>query len=307
MSKTHASFVNLEGDDLETRLNAAHRRARAEAASRPEPLYWVAYKFTVRPNVSVDAVLSNAAGLNAELGGVITGNVGEYETRDLGVFLLYADVAGREPEPSRAEIYNLGRERVYEGRPVYWLGEGATVESLKLLESLLRTTKDESVGGKLTQAIALHEGEQAETLLAELARGSSHVAVRAGAVFWLGRFGVNLPLVEEVAGDARESLVVRQQAILSIGKSRAAGALDALRRLLGVVEEHALREAVVNAIAKSRQPGADELLKSYAESGDDAGLQRRAQMQLLKASGAKGQAKAGKQKESARKDRSWRL
>jgi hypothetical protein len=307
MSKTNANFINLEGGNLESRLNAAHQQARADAASRHEPFYWVAYKFTVRPNVSVDAVLVNAEGLSSELGGVIMGNVGEYETRDLGIFLLYGGAAGHEPEPQRAEIYNLERERVNEVRPVYWLGEGGVAESLKLLEGLLQRTKDELVGGKLTEAIALHDGQEVKALLSELARRGSLVAVRAGAVFWLGRLGENLSLVEEVAADGRESLAVRQQAIMGIGKSRAEGALDALGRLLGVVEEHALREAVVNAIAKSRQPGATELLKSFSESSDDAGLRRRAQMQLLKASGGKSGAKEEKLKEYARKDRSWRL
>lgn len=274
------NFISVDGDDLQARLAAAQTQARTASRSR----YWAAYKFPVRPNMSVDAVLMSSTGLSSELIGAITGNVGEHETRSLGVFLLYGEP---EQEPLRVEIYNLERTRNYEGWPVYWLGEVESPESLKLLSSLVRLTKDEMVGGKIVEAIAVHESPQVAELLAELARSSQLVAVRSGAVFCLGRFGENLSLVEEVAGNASENVSVRQQAILAIGKSRSAGALEALRRLMGVVREHSLREAIVKAVAKSRQPGANELLESFVENSDDAVLKRRAQMQLLKASGKK--------------------
>lgn len=296
MSKTNKSFISVEGDDLQVRLAAAQTQARAASRHR----YWAAYKFPVRPNVSVDAVSISSIGIETQVG-IITGNVGEHETRSLGVFLFYSE---HETEPSRVEIYNLERERNYEDWPVYWLGEVEASESLTLLSSLIRLTKNETVGGKLVEAIALHESPQVEQLLSELTRSSPLVAVRGAAVFCLGRFGQNLALVEEVAGNGRENTHVRQQAIIAIGKSRSPGALDALRRLVGVVEEQCLREVIVNAIAKSRHPDAVELLKTFAERTDDAGLSRRARQQILRASGAK---KEAKRKGSARKDRSWRF
>ena len=278
-------FINVEGDDLQARLDAA--QAQARAASR----YWVAYKFPVRPNVSIDAGSINSMEGTAELGTIISGDVGEHETRSLGVFLLYG-----ARELLRVEIYNLERERNYEGWPVYWLGEVESPESLTLLSVLVRQTKTEAIGGKLADAIALHESPEVEELLSELARSSSLVLVRAGAVFSLGRFGQNLALVEEVAGDGRENAHVRQQAIMAIGKSRTPGVLDALRRLTVVVKEHSLRETIVNAVVKSQHPDAGELLKTFAERSDDAGLSRRAQLHLQKASGEKRRMKEEKRK-----------
>jgi HEAT repeat protein len=289
MSKTNESFISVEGDDLQARLEAA--QTQAQSASR----YWTAYKFPVRPSVSIDAVSINSMGIETQVG-IITGNVGEHETRSLGVFLLY-----EERELLRVEIYNLERERNYEGWPVYWLGEVEAPESLTLLNTLLRATTNETIGGKLTDAIALHDSPQVEGILSELARSSTLVAVRAGAVFCLGRFGQNLALVEEVAGNRLEHTFVRQQAIMAIGKSRTQGALDALRRLLAVVEEYSLRETIVNAVAKSQHPDAKEVLKTFAERGDDPGLSQRAQMQLLKASGEKSRMKEAKGKEYARR------
>lgn len=280
MSKKN--FINVEGDDLQARLAAAQRQA--QTASR----YWAAYKFPVRPNVSID---DESMGVNPGPGMIICGNVGEHETRSLGVFLLYG-----QRELLRVEIYNLERDRNYEGWPVYWLGEVESPESLTLLSSLVRETKNEAIGGKLVNAIAVHESPQVEGLLSELARSSPLVAVRTGAVFCLGRFGQNLALVEEVAGNRREQTNVRQQAIMAIGKGRSPGALDALRRLSGVVEEPFLREAIVNAVGKSRHPDAEALLKVFAEHCDDAGVSWRAQQHLLKASGEKSRMKEAKRR-----------
>ena len=273
----------MEGDDLQARLAAAH--TQAQAGSR----YWAAYKFPVRPDVSIDAESISSMGVSTET--IICGNVGEHETRSLGVFLLYG-----ARELLRVEIYNLKRRRNYEGLTVYWIGEVESPESLTLLSSLVRSVTSETMGSKLVDAIALHESPQAEELLSELARSSPLVAVRAGAVFCLGRFGQNLPLVEEVAGNGRENTHVRQQAIMAIGKSRSPGALDALRRLSEVIEEPFLREAIVNAVAKSRHPDAEEFLKTFAERSDDEGFSRRARLHLLKASGEKSRMKEAKRK-----------
>jgi hypothetical protein len=299
MSKTNKSFISVEGVDLQARFAAAQIQARAV----PRHRYWVAYKFPVRLNVSVDAESMNSVGIGTHVG-IILGNVGEHETRSLGVFLFYKE---RETEASRVELYNLDRDRNYEGWPVYWLGEVEASDSLTLLGSLVRLTKIETVGGKLVDAIAVHESPQVEELLSELTRSSPLVAVRATAVFCLGRFGQNLALVEEVAGNSREDTFVREQAIMAIGKSRTPGTLDALRRLISVVEEQSLREVIVRAIAKSRHPDAVEWLKSFAERTDDPGLRRQAQQAFLKASGEKSRMKEAKRKASDRKDRSCRV
>ncbi|HET6978730.1 MAG TPA: HEAT repeat domain-containing protein [Pyrinomonadaceae bacterium] len=299
MSKTNRHFISVDGDDLQVRLAAAQRAARAASRHR----YWAAYKFPVLPNVSIDAVSISSIGVEMQVG-IITGNVGELETRSLGVFLSYGE---RETEPSRVEIYNLDRKRDYEGWPVYWLGEVEASESLTLLGSLVRRTKNEMVGGKLVEAISVHESPQVEELLTELTRSSPLVAVRGGAVFCLGRFGHNLALVEEVAGNRREHIEVRRQAIMAIGRNRWTDKLDALRRLLNEVEEPSLRQTIVNLIAKSRHPDANELLKILSERTGDAELSRHARQLMLGASGARSRIREVKRRERARPDRSWRF
>ena len=302
MSKAN-EYINVEGDDLQVRLAAAQTQARAASRHR----YWAAYKFPVRPNVSVDAETISSMGIEM-LVGIITGYVCEHETRSLGVFLFYSE---RETEPSRVEIYNLKRRRFYEGLPVYWIGEVEAPESLTLLSSLVRRTKIENVGVKLVEAISVHESPQVEELLTELARSSPLVAVRGGAVFSLGRFGWNLALVEEVAGNGSENMKVRQQAITALGKSCSPGAFDALRRLLGVVKEPSLLESIICAIGRSRHPDAGEVLKSFIKRTYDPGLRRCAEQTLDRASGAKCGMKEVRRRGSARRyprrDRCWRL
>jgi hypothetical protein len=285
-------IITVEGNDLQSRLDTAQTQARDASRHR----YWAAYKFPVRPNVSVDAGSMSPMGIEMQVGVVTTGNVGEDETRSLGVFLLYG-----ERELLRVEIYNLERQRDYDGWPIYWLGEVEAPESLALLSSLVRRTKNETIGAKLVEAITVHDSPQVEELLTDLTRSSPLVAVRAGAVFTLGRFGQNLALVEAVAGDGREHTQVRQQAIMALGKCRTPGAFDALRRLAGVIREHSLREAIVNAVGRSQQPGAAELLKTFAERTDDPALSRRAQQLLDKASGAKRRIKDAKRRAYAHK------
>ena len=282
MSKKN--FINVAGDDLQARLAAAQTQAQTESR------YWAAYRFPVRRNISIDAESISSMGISTELGFII-GNVGEHETQSLGVFLLY-----EARELLRVEIYNLERERNYEGYPLYWLGEVESAESLVLLSSLVRSVKSEMMGGKLVDAIALHESPEVEGILSELTRSSPLVAVRATAVFCLGRFGQNLALAEEVAGNQAEDRYVRQQAIMAIGKGSSPGALDALRRLADVVKEPFLREVIVNAVAKSRHPDAKELLKNFAERSDDERLSQRARLHLFKASGAKSRMKEAKRK-----------
>jgi len=106
-------FINIENGNLTSRLATARQQGR----STPARSYWIAYGFPVRPNVAVDVVQKGAAG-EPEFSGVVTGNVGAYETRNLGIFLLYSEA---KELPVRAEVYNLERQRDYDGLPVYWL------------------------------------------------------------------------------------------------------------------------------------------------------------------------------------------
>jgi hypothetical protein len=275
-------FINVEGGDLAARLASARQRARP--ASTPARPHWVAYGFPVRRQVAVDVVIGGVQDAPTEFG-VITGNVGQYETRNLGVFLLYAD-AGADA-PARVEVYNLDRQRDFDGLPVYWLGRAEAAESLRLLRGFVGRASGHGLDENLTQAIALHDDPQAETMLEELARKSPSVGARTRAIFWLGRLGGHLPLLSELARAAGEPLPVRQEAVRAISKGSDANALSALRDLYASVNEQPLKEEIIDAAAKSRQPGAADFLTQIAQGDENSDLGRRARSRLDKATGEK--------------------
>lgn len=267
-------FINVESPaELGARVSAA--RARAGRASGP---YWVAYGFPVRPDVAVDI---NIDGFEAT---TAVGGAGEFETRNLGVFMLF-EAAGAAP--SRVEVYNLDRRRDYEGRPVYWLGRAGSPESLALLRDLVGRAASDQAAQRLTAAVGLHDDAQVAALLESLARTAPSAAARGEAARWLSRVGGHLQTLSAIARNGEEQVAVRAEAVRAIGKSDEAGAGGLLAELYDALESPALKSAVVSAAAKNRQREAVALLNRLAESEPDAGLRAQAQQSLRKATGAK--------------------
>src|SRR5687768_17572738 len=137
------NFINVEGQDLKSRLAAAVKLGSAQ-----QRRFWVAYTFDVRPGVAFDAVFFGSGGDAMFMNGGIVGS--RFETRKLGVFLLH-EISGRQIV--RAEIYNLERPRDYAGYPVYWLGLGPSEESLPLLQGLVDTVQSREAEERLVDAI----------------------------------------------------------------------------------------------------------------------------------------------------------
>ncbi|MFN2598962.1 MAG: hypothetical protein ABR563_17460, partial [Pyrinomonadaceae bacterium] len=133
---TSASFIMVEGSDLNARLEAASRRARADSRQTP---YWTAYSFDVRPGVAVDPAGGGAFyGSMNGYGGIYvfsgTSAAGmTIETRNLAVFLLRSPASNTI---TRMEIYNLDRTREYGGYPVYFTGRANNEESLSFLRGI---------------------------------------------------------------------------------------------------------------------------------------------------------------------------
>lgn len=288
-------FINVAGENLTSRLATARQQARSRAASTPTHSYWIAYGFSVRPNVAIDVVIKS--GEFETEPGVMTGNVGEYETRNLGVFLLYSEAnSGAQRDlPVRAEVYNLDRHRDYEGLPVYWLGRASAAESFSLLRTLLKQSADNQLAENLTQAIALHDDPQAEVILEDLLRPGNLEASRVRAIFWLGHIGSHVPLLSALARDANEPFSVRQASVRAIGKSSDPQVVATLRDLYASVNDQAMKEVIIDSVAKSRERGpAVEFLTQLAQADENPELREHARSRLDKATGEKQRRKADK-------------
>jgi HEAT repeat protein len=234
-------FVAVEGGTLEARRAAAIARGRAEASVSH---FWVAYAFDVRPGVAVDLEVRGANGEVISLDGVTFQNGSKVETRNLAVFLLYER---NTDAPDRVEVYNLDRQRGYDGYPVYWLGRATADESFALLQGLLQSQPSGWVAERAVVAIGLHDDPRAADLLEGIVRQSRVERARTTAVMWLGIVADRVPFLAELVRDEREDLELRKQAAMAIGVGRSASAVATLRGLYDSVTNRDVREQLIVA------------------------------------------------------------
>jgi hypothetical protein len=265
-------FVRVKAGSLRAGVETAHRQARASA---PRARFWTAYSFNARAGVAVDSVPG--------VTGVVTGEVGAYETRNVGVFMLH------EPETGtveRVEIFNLDRQRDFEGQKVYWLGHAASDESIGLLKSLVESSRRSEVAEQSVLAVALHEDSSVTQALRNFVQTSSLLGVRAAAVSWLGRTPGQLPFLADLVRDAREGAEIRQHAVMSIAKNRDADSFVTLQNLYASVAERGVKETIIRSAAKNvhRQAASDFLIQ-IAETDPDYELRERALSTLRKKMG----------------------
>ena len=266
-----ARFTPVEGADLKSRLAAATKQAR----SRPKQTrFWTAYTFDVRPGVGVDVLIMGSGGSRIDIGGVMYTTDGQYETRNVGLFLLH------EADGSaimRAEIYNLERSRDYSGYTVYWLGRATNDESLSFLKSLIDSTRLAEVAERATDAIGLHDDQRVEAMLKELISSSRVEKVRITAVSWLGHFPGQTGYLSGIIRNDGESVEVRKEAADSLGDSTDANALSALERLYGEVGNREVKREILDAVADNRdEAAATRFLVKVSETDSDRELRREA-------------------------------
>jgi HEAT repeat protein len=264
-------FINVDGADLRSRLDAAIRQGRSRS---PQSRFWAAYTFDVRPGLGIDVVIVSGSGSHVVLNGVVTGSSNRYETRNVGVFLLYERDGG---SIVRAELYNLERSRDYSGYPVFWLGRGVNEESLGLLMKLIKATTDRRVAENLTEAVGVHDDPAVEGMLKEILRSSSFIEARETAVSWIGHFPGNIPFLSAIVRDERERLVVREEAVEAIGRSEEAAALPALESLFSSLSDREMRKEIVEAAAHNRDEAASTgFLIKVAENEPDGDVRKEA-------------------------------
>ena len=98
------SFTPVEGANLKSKLENGVTQGRANA---PGGRFWVGYQFEARPGVAIDfEVVDSSGGVYFSMDGTSMTFDSRYETRELGVFLLFDT---QRDLFSRAEVYNLRR------------------------------------------------------------------------------------------------------------------------------------------------------------------------------------------------------
>lgn len=278
MFEKDAKIIKVDGDDLSAMFDSVNE----------QQAHWIGYTFPVRPDVALEAVRINADGSQTNLG-IITGPGPSDATLRAGLFLLYDNDTDNTDlnRPVRVELRDLDRKHDWAGIPVYWLDHIDAGQSLEFLQHLIAESQDPDASVCLTEAVAVHSDPEVEALLKKAARNSRFAEARMAAIRWLGRTG-QVHFLSEIATDTNEDRRVREQAIMSIGKSTDAEAVALLRRLFETVQETSLKTHVLSALSKQHhRSSAEDFLRAVSESEADSEVRLASRAKLDKIRGKK--------------------
>jgi len=81
------NFIPVEGASLKVKIDNAVTQGRA---GTPGGRFWVGYQFEARPGVAIDfEVVDSSGGVYFSIDGLSMSFDSRYETRELGLFLLF--------------------------------------------------------------------------------------------------------------------------------------------------------------------------------------------------------------------------
>ena len=275
---TIQSFTQVEGVDLNARLEAARTRSRGNKSP-----YWSAWAFDVRPGIAVDPTINEFHGSMNTIGdtSIFIGTTASgqmIETRNLAIFVL-RDSGGTQV--TRVEIYNLEKKREYSSYPVYWLGRGNNQESLNYLGGLAEGMPTNLLAERATLAIALHDDARVAGLLKNFVRSSSNMRVRSSAIYWLGLVGGEQAFLADMVRNRGEDLKLRQKAAYAIGESHDRTALATIQGLYDTMTELEIRHSLLRAAGNNEdRDAASAFLLKVARNDQDRDTRRAAIRQL---------------------------
>ena len=282
------SFIPVEGANLKAKIESAIVSGRANA---PGGRFWVAYQFEARPGVAIDfEIVDSSGGVYMSLDGTSMTFDPRYETRELGLFLLFEN---QRDLFTRAEVYNLKRTHEFSGYPVYWAGRASNEESLNYLKSIVDSTAPEvnRLADRAAFAIALHDDGQVESILINLIRKPIAEPVRSRAIYWLGYTPESQSkntFLADIVRSSQEWSDARQQAMSALGLSRAATTLPLLQNLYETMTSRELRRRALSGIARNdNRDGAATYLIRVADNEKDVELRKSAISGLGRIAGEK--------------------
>jgi hypothetical protein len=283
------NFIPVEGASLKVKIDNAVTQGRAGAAQGGR--FWVGYQFEARPGVAIDfEVVDSNGGVHFSIDGMSMSFDSRYETRELGLFLLFDT---QRDLFTRAEVYNLRRTHEFSGYPVYWAGRASNEESLNYLKAFIDSAAPEinRLADRATFAIALHDDARVESILTELIRRPVAEPIRSRAINWLG-YTPESPsknnLLAEIVRNNQEWGEARKQAMSALGMSRAAANLPLLENLFETMTSKDLKRGALGGIARSdNRDGAAVYLIRVAETEKEIDLRKSAISSLGRIAGEK--------------------
>lgn len=263
------NFTPVEGATLKARIENGMAAGRA---NNQGGRFWVAYQFEARPGVAVDFEMVDGNGGLYISDGMSVSFDSRYETRELGLFLLFETPRERF---TRAEVYNLKRTHEFSGYPVYWAGRVSNEESLNYLRSIIDTNSPDTnrLADRAAFAIALHDDAQVESILSGLIRRPVNEPMRSRTIFWLGytpESATKNAFLQEIIRNEHEWSEPRQQAMAALGMSRMAANLPVLENLYETMTSRELKRGALAGMARNdnRDGAATYLIRVFANEKD---------------------------------------
>ena len=218
--------------------------AEAEARTRRHQRYWVGYAIPLVPSVKPlvyfdrhavvvgDSISFTGHYLGSGDGLSFPGRVLALpEGSSSGVKLLFAfDASAGKPRLTRVHGSTLALPVDLEGLPVFWLGSGATAQSLERINTIYSGAAGDQLKKELVAAVAVHDDSPAVVAwLERRAGGSDSEEIRAEAAEWLAWHPIpaSLTALERIARNDRASRV-RQEAAEALGNLAMPRAADVL-------------------------------------------------------------------------------
>jgi HEAT repeat protein len=285
------NFIPVDGASLKAKIDNAVTQGKANTQGSFAGRFWVGYQFEARPGVAIDFEVVNGDGsVFWSMDGLGVMFDSRYETRELGVFLLYET---QRDLFTRAEVYNLRRSHEFSSYPVYWAGKASNEESLNYLKSIIDSPAPElrRLADRATFALALHDDARVESMLVELIKRPITDSIRSRAIYWLGYTPESQSknaLLVDIARNTAESGDARQQAIAALGMSRAPTTLPLLENLYETVTSRELKRRALSGIARNdNRDGAAIYLIRVAQSERELELRKSAIANLGRIAGEK--------------------
>ncbi len=276
------SFTPAQGANLKAKIDNAIAQGKASGQSQ---LFWVGYQFEVRSGVAVDfEIVSDNGSVTWSNDGWSIMTDPQYETRELGLFLLFEKALDRF---TRAEVYNLRRNHQFSSYPVYWAGKATNEESLNYLKSIIDSSVPEvnRLSERAAYALALHDDTRVEGILTELIRRPAPASIRNQAIYWLGftpESQAKNTLLTEIVRNQTESSDARERAMTALGMSRAATNLPVLENLYDTMTSSELKRRALSGIARNdNHDAAATYLIQVAQTGNDV-VMRSSDLELKK-------------------------
>ena len=282
------NFTPVEGANLKAKIESAIITGKANVSNGR---FWVGYQFEVRPGVAVDfEIVDSSGGVYMSMDGTSMMFDPRHETRELGLFLLFDT---QRDAFTRAEVYNLRRDREFSSYPVYWAGRISNEESLNYLKSIVDSPAPEinRLSERATFAIAVHDDARVDPMLMEMVRRPIADPMRTRAIYWLGNTGESAAkntFFTEIIRNNQESAEARNSAMSALAMSRSAATLPLLQNMFETMTTRELKRRALTGISRNdNSDGAATYLIRIAETEKDIELRKSAISSLGRVAGQK--------------------